>query len=402
MKGVASIEFEIRSRPAVWIRGGFVALIGLLVMVHAQDRVPSELSDPAKRKWHEHAKALPGARQAGVACAFYANVPALTFVSGINVVDESRDSRAFITGVYGLRRGDFLMRSAFDKEIFFELFGIPSKEVKIYYEDLDRKTLLKQAESLVTGELQGALDRGQFASLRVYGELGMPHNVLLLAHGNGFYHFHDPTTGTIRRATAAGLAARMLTESKRGASKIKKRYFSSYHLVSLGDAVPTDKKPLRLDQLPESLEIRLGESQRAHLSKCFKPVVERAAGESGVESWMKAFPRIDFAAVTRKTGDTIKVVSVIDPQLKGRDLRGLAHIAKLSLNSYQIGARELLPVWMIGGKPVAVTGYAQPAGKGEAGVTVFDGETLRVMPMTDAFDAVIAAGSLVGHVRVPR
>ena len=402
MKGVVSPGLGNEGGPRRWTRGIFAAAIGLLLVVHAQDRVRNDLADPAKRKLHEHAKALPGARQAGVGCAFYANVPALTFVSGIHVVDETPDSRAFVTGIYGLRRGDFLMRRAFDKEIFFELFGISSKGVKIYYDDLDRKTLLKQAESLVTGTFESALDRGQFASLRVYGELGMPHNVLLLAHGNGFYHFHDPTTGTIRRSTAAGLAARILTESKLNGAAVRKRYFSSYHLVSLGEAVPTDKKPLRLDQLPESLEIRLGESQRAHLAKCLKPVVGPEEAEGGVESRMKAFPRIDFAAVTRKTGDTMKVVSVIDPELKGRDLRGLAHIAKLSLNSYQIGARELLPVWMIGGKPVAVTGYAQPVGEGEASVTVFDGETSRVMRMTEAFDAVHAAGSLVGHVGVPR
>jgi hypothetical protein len=354
------------------------------------------------RQFHRHAISLPGARQTGVGCAFYANVPALTFVSGIHVVDETRDSRAFVTGIYGLRRGDFLMRRAFDKEIFFELFGISSKGVKIFYEDLDRRTLLKQAEGLVTGDLKAALDRGQFASLRVYGELGMPHNVLLMAHGNGFYHFHDPTTGTIRRATAAGLAARMLTESKKGDGKLKKRYFSSYHLVSLGDAVPNGKVPLRLDQLPGSLELKLGEAQRAHLAKCLKPVVGPVEGQSGVEPWMKAFPRIDFAAVTRKTGETMKVVSVIDPQLKGRDLRGLAHIAKLSLNSYQIGARELLPVWMIDGKPVAVTGYAQPEEEKDPTVTLFDGSKSRVVPMPEAFAAVQASGSLSGHVEVPR
>lgn len=402
MKGVVSPDLGTGSRPRGWTRGIFFAFAGLLVVMHAQDRVRNDLSDPAKRELHEHAKALPGARQAGVGCAFYANVPALTFVSGIHVVDETRDSRSFVTGVYGLRRGDFLMRRAFDKEIFFELFGIPSKGVKIYYDDLDRKTLLKQAENLVTGEFEAALDRGQFISLRVYGELGMPHNVLLLAHRNGRYHFHDPTTGTVRVAGAAGLAARILTESKRNGAAVRKRYFSSYHLVSLGDAVPTDKKPLRLDQLPESLEIRMSDSQRAHLAKCLKPAAAPVEGGSSVEAWMKAFPRIDFAAVTRKTGDTMKAVSVIDPELKGRDLRGLAHIAKLSLNSYQIGARELLPVWMIGGQPMAVTGYAQPAGEGEASVTGFDGETSRVMTMTEAFDAVHEAGSVVGHVAVPR
>jgi hypothetical protein len=402
MKGVVSPDLGNGSGPRRWTCGFLAAALGLFVVVHAQDRVHNDLADPAKRKLHEHAKALPGARQAGVGCAFYANVPALTFVSGIHVVDETPDSRAFVTGIYGLRRGDFLMRRAFDKEIFFELFAIPSKGVKIYYDDLDRKVLLKQAEQLVTGTFEAALDRGQFISLRVYGELGMPHNVLLLAHRNGRYHFHDPTTGTVRVTGAAGLAARILTESKLNGAAVRKRYFSSYHLVSLGEAVPSDKRPLRLDQLPESLEIRMGDSQRAHLAKCLKPAVALAEGESGVETWMKAFPKIDFATVTRKAGDTMKAVSVIDPELKGRDLRGLAHIAKLALNSYQIGARELLPVWRVGGKPVAVTGYAQPAGEGEASVTLFDGETSRVMPMTEALDAVHAAGSLVGHVGVPR
>jgi hypothetical protein len=274
--------------------------------------------------------------------------------------------------------------------------------VKIYYDDLDRKTLLKQAENLVTGEFEAALDRGQFISLRVYGELGMPHNVLLLAHRNGRYHFHDPTTGTVRVAGAAGLAARILTESKLNSAAVRKRYFTSYHLVSLGEAVPSDKRPLRLDQLPGSLELRLSDSQRAHLAKRLKPAAAPVSGESGVEAWMKVYPRIDFAAVTRQTGDTMKVVSVVDPELKGRDLRGLAHIAKLSLNSYQIGSRELLPVWMIGGRPMAVTGYAQPAGEDEASVTLYDGESSRVMPMTEAFDAVQASGSVVGHVAVPR
>jgi hypothetical protein len=395
-----NLKHEFQSRRVRSATG--LALVWFVLVVGVQSQLADVLPDAEALRFHRHALALPGARQAGVGCAFYANVPALTFVSGIHVVDETRDSRAFVTGIYGLRRGDFLMRRAFDKEIFFELFGIPSKGVTIYYEDLDRKILLKQAEQLVAGEFEAALDRGQFISLRVYGELGMPHNVLLLARRNGRYHFHDPTTGTIRVTGAAGLAARILTESKKGGSKLKKRYFSSYHLVSLGEAVPSDKRPLRLDQLPESLEIRLGGSQRAHLAKCLKPAVALAEGESGVEAWMKAFPRIDFAAVTRNSGDSMKAVSVIDPQLRDRDLRGLAHIAKLSLNSYQIGARELLPVWMIGGRPWVVTGYAKPAGEGDATMTVFDGENSRVMPMTEAFGAVQASGSVVGHVVVPR
>jgi hypothetical protein len=57
---------------------------------------------------------------------------------------------------------------------------------------------------------------------------------------------------------------------------------------------------------------------------------------------------------------------------------------------------------MIGGRPWVVTGYAKPAGEGDATMTVFDGENSRVMPMTEAFGAVQASGSVVGHVVVPR
>ncbi len=384
----------LRSR----LRDRIAAIALIWVAVVAQVR--GQLPDLEVRDFHRHALTLPGARQAGVGCAFYANVPALTLVSGIQVVDETRDSRAFVTGVYGLRRGDFLMRRAFDKEIFFELFGIPSKGVKIYYEDLDRRTLLKQAEGLVTGDLKAALDRGQFASLRVYGELGMPHNVLLMAHGNGFYHFHDPTYGAIRSATAAGLAARMLTESKKGEGKLRKRYFSSYHLVSLGDPRTSEKRPLRLDQLPGVLELKLDEGQRARIAKLLAPAA--AVEEATPEARMKAFPGIDLAAISKAEGKAMKLVSVIDPGLDGRDLRGLAHIAKLSLNSYQIGARELLPVWFIDGKPVVVSGYAQPEGEQESTVVLFDGSSSRSVPLLEALSAVKASGSLVGHVVVPR
>lgn len=380
-------------------RSGLVAGISLAWFA-AVAAVHSQLPAMDARQFHRHALTLPGARQAGVGCAFYANVPALTLVSGIQVVDETRESRAFVTGVYGLRRGDFLMRRAFDKEIFFELFGIPSKGVKIYYEDLDRRTLLKQAEGLVTGDLKAALDRGQFASLRVYGELGMPHNVLLMAHGNGRYHFHDPTYGAIRNASAAGLAARMLTESKKGEGKLKKRYFSSYHLVSLGEVKPGDKRPLRLDQLPGSLELKLDEGQRARIAKLLTPAA--AVGDATPEARMKAFPGIDLATVSKAEGKAVKLVSVIDPALDGRDLRGLAHIAKLSLNSYQIGARELLPVWFVDGKPVVVAGYAQPEGEQESTVVLFDGNESRKVPLLEALSAVKASGSLVGHIAVPR
>lgn len=50
---------------------------------------------------------LPGAPQMGLGCAFYANVPALTKVSGIQIVDETATSKAFVASIYGLRRGRY-------------------------------------------------------------------------------------------------------------------------------------------------------------------------------------------------------------------------------------------------------------------------------------------------------
>ena len=40
--------------------------------------------------------------QIGVGCAFYANVPALTKVSGIQIVDGTEASRGFVASIYGL------------------------------------------------------------------------------------------------------------------------------------------------------------------------------------------------------------------------------------------------------------------------------------------------------------
>ena len=64
--------------------------------------------------------------------------------------------------------------------------------------------------------------------------------------------------------------------------------------------------------------------------------------------------------------------------------------------------RELLPVWFLDGRPVVVSGYAQPEGEKESTVTLFDGNNLRIMPLPEALGAVRASGSLVGHVEVPR
>jgi len=343
---------------------------------------------------------LPGARQIGVACAFYANVPALTKVSGIQIVDDTPASRALVASIYGLRRGDFEFRSAFDKEVFFELFGIAFEGGRRDYADLPQKSLLVEAERLITEVFEPALDRGDFISLRAIGPFGGPHNVLLLGHGNGKYHVHDPTTGTIRPTSRTGLAMRILSESKVG-SKVKKSYFSGYHVVTVGDVPGFRGNPLRIAQLPESLSLRLSDAQRGALKA--KLALTAMPGQAEVAQLAKALPAIDFALITRTSKGKEELVSAIDRDLPAKSLHGVANLAKLAINSYQIGARDLLPVWWIDGRPCVVTGYAKAddAG-GPATVTWLVQGQSETIGLGEALAKLKDSGTLIGHVEVPR
>lgn len=344
-------------------------------------------------------KALPGAKQIGLSCAFYANVPALTKASGICIVDETEGSRSFVSAIYGLRRGDFDFRSAFDKEVFFELFGMPSTGARHDYGDGARRDLLKQAERLITEVFEPALDRGNFISLRARGPFGGPHNVLLVGHANGKYRVHDPTTGRIRTTGRPGLAADILSESKTKSTALRKRYFTGYRVVPVGRR-EFSGNPLRLGQLPETVRLRLTDRQRAMLTE--KLTAAAAFDPSRVEQVVKAYPQVDFAVVNRKIKGTEVPVSAIDAGLKAKELRGLAYLAKLSINSYQTGHRELLPVWRIAGKPHAVTGYAAAASGGKVTVVLDDGTASTERPLVEVLEAIAKDGALIGHVACPR
>jgi hypothetical protein len=342
---------------------------------------------------------FPGAKQIGLSCAFYANVPALTKASGICIVDDTEGSRSFVSAIYGLRRGDFEFRSAFDKEVFFELFGMPSTGARLDYGDGVRRDLTKQAERLITEVFEPALDRGNFISLRARGPFGGPHNVLLVAHANGKYRVHDPTTGKIRVTGRPGLAADILSESKAKSTALKKRYFTGYRVVHVGRR-GFSGNPLRLGQLPEAVRLRLTDRQRGMLAETL--TVAAAFDPARVEQVVEAFPQVDFAVVSRKAKGTQVPVSAIDAGLKAKELRGLAHLAKLSINSYQTGQRELLPVWMIGGKPHVVTGYAAAAGGGKGTVVLDDGSVSAERPLGEVLDEIAKDGALIGHVACPR
>lgn len=156
-------------------------------------------------QFYARARGLPGARQVGPSCGFFANVPALTAVSGINIADGSAVSQAFISSVYGLRDGDFALRESFGKEEFFELFGMEAEGVKIYHEAGKMSGLVADAERLGEEVFEEKLREGKFISLRVNGAMGRPHNILLMGCREGRYLYHDPTMGKRERG-AGGVA----------------------------------------------------------------------------------------------------------------------------------------------------------------------------------------------------
>jgi hypothetical protein len=353
--------------------------------------------------WSQVAKPpmLPGAPQIGVGCAFYANVPALTKVSGIQIVDGTEASRGFVASIYGLRRGDFEFQRAFDKEVFFQLFGIASEGQRRDYPDLPKVDLLVQAEQLITEVFNPALDQGGFISLRARGVYGGPHNVLLLGHASGKYQIHDPLTGAMRTLGQAELARTILSESKQG-TKVKKRYFSAYHLVTVRGAPGFKGNPLRLAQLPEFLSLRFTDVQREALEA--KLAMAENVETSDVRQITASLPAIDFAVITKTSKGEPEIISAIDRELPAKRLNGVMNLAKLSLNSYQIGARDLLPVWWIDGRPRVITGYAKAWEEGgEATVTWFTvQDQFQTIRLSEALAKLKASGTLIGHVEVAR
>lgn len=344
---------------------------------------------------------LPGAPQIGLGCAFYANVPALTKVSGIQIVDETATSRAFVASIYGLRRGDFEFRRSFDKEVFFELFGIVYDGQRLDYADRPKADLLVESERLVTEVFKPTLDRGDFISLRARGVYGGPHNVLLLGNPGGKYQIHDPLTGAMRTLGQGDLARTILSESKQG-TKVKKRYFSAYHVVNVRGAPALKGRPLRVAELPEFLSLRFSDAQRIALEA--KLVTAERADPRNVEQIAKSLPAIDFAVITKTTEDGTHLVSAIDRELPAKSLHGVANLAKLSLNSYQIGSRDLLPVWWIDGRPCVITGYAKAWKEGgESTLTWFTKEEqLHTIRLSEALEKLRASGALIGYVELPR
>ncbi|QTN33494.1 hypothetical protein HZ994_14625 [Akkermansiaceae bacterium] len=338
------------------------------------------LSEVDVARLYQQARVTPGARQIGLSCAFFANVPVLTMAGGINIADGSLESREFNSRIYALRHGDPTFMSAFDRGMFFDLFGIPSKPVTIYHREATRGELLADAEQIARRDLASALDAGQFASLRVIGDFGGPHNVLLLAHRAGTFHCHDPRTGKVKAWPAAEMASKILGVSKKG-GVVKKRYFTSYHLISIPAPQALRPKVPGLEGLAEKLEIAPTSEQLAAISVILTP---QGNGKDVVAS----FPGISLAV-------TGKGRSAISQELPAGGLYGVFNLSKLALNSYHIGARDILPVWMMAGGPMVFIGYTG----GDVRTLVFtDGKRRMEMGLDEALVRFRERGCFFGYI----
>lgn len=359
--------------------------LALLARVYGDDFPSVPLSADESSMLYKQARATPGARQIGLSCAFFANVPLVTMTSGINIADGSAVSKEFTSSIYGLRRGDFDFMRAFDREIFFQLFSISTKGVKVYYREASRRELLVDAKEIVEKDLASALDQGMFISLRVMGNLGMPHNVLLLAYRKDQYYYHDPTTGSIVIISLDELASKILCVSK-ARSKETKRYFSSYHLVSLPAPTRVNQNFLKIENLAKEQELKLTITQQKEISE----KLQKVAGGDGVA---KSFPRIDFAIF----GNNGK--SVISEDLEVERMKGVFNLTKLAISSYALGARDVLPVWLVDGAPFVAMGYSD----GEDSKLVFtDGINRTEMSCDDALNKFKQSGCYYGHVKLSK
>ena len=205
----------------------------------------------------------------------------------------------------------------------------------------------------------------------------------------------------MRTLGQADLARTILSESKQG-TKVKKRYFSAYHVVTVRGAPAFKGKPLWVAELPEFLSLRFSDAQRDALEA--KLVTVERADPINVGQIAKSLPAIDFAVITKATEDGTNLVSAIDRELPAKSLHGVVNLAKLSLSSYQIGARDLLPVWWIDGLPCVITGYAKAWKEGgESTLTWFTKEEqLHTIRVSEALEKLKASGSLIGYVEIPR
>ncbi|BDS07266.1 hypothetical protein NT6N_23060 [Oceaniferula spumae] len=322
---------------------------------------------------HAKEQALPGAKQTGPGCAFYANVPTLTRVTGVNVADGSAASKSFITRVYGLRKGDFKIRTSFDKTLFFELFGIEAKPYEKYLSGTRQSVLLQETEQIIADKIRPALIGGSHVSARVIGDIGRPHNILLVSWNEGKFRYHNPTTGRYYSSSQEQLAKKMLTKSTRKRKMARSSYYVNFLTVSVAKSPISN--PLPISKLPRSLQIELTDNQSAAVQEAFLPKQKPSAEIKELDDLTAAFPKIGWVGLLK--GD--RRVDAIEPSLNAEQLRGITEIARLRVHCLHTRRQSLAPVLMIKNRPHLMVAYSD---RPEAAFTFFDGKKMVTLSLT--------------------
>jgi len=320
---------------------------------------------------------VSGAKQIGPSCAFYANIPALTSITGVNIADGTDTSLAFIKSVYGLRKGDFKIQTPYKKELFFALFGIETKTHNHYLPPQRASLLLETSSKLIEKEIIPALQLDQFISARVKGRSGRSHNILLLDYREKRFSYHNPTTGKIYTCDQKSLSEKILTKSTLHKNKVRPEYFIHYLTISKGQKKNSSILPI--SKLPDKITISLSDEQKEAVRTAFQ---------------QSAHPKIDWVQLKKKD----RFVDAIDSKLKSTQLAGLANISRLSLQAYRSKHRDLLPVMLLDGKPQVLISYK---GTSPAQLSFFDGKNLQLLNLKEALTRLKSSGIKFGYLSVP-
>jgi hypothetical protein len=315
----------------------------------------------------------PIASQYGPSCAFFANVPALTYASGVHIGNAS----GFIRPIYALHHGDDEFDRAFSKEKFYELFAIPHESHEIRHEDLPVATLLGSLEKLIEEKFDPELAKGNAFSLRVIGVFGGPHNALLMEKVGDKYLAHDPFPGKLKWLSLTELAEWMLVPTSATRKLEKKRFFTNYLEISLPHRHKAPWKPM--NQLPATLKVEWRDDEREILRKA---LTAKMAGEDNLNGRVERYPGIDFAALPPKMkGKPLR--NTMNEELGVEKLQGVLHLAKFTLSVWHLGNRDRVPVLFMKGHPYALVSYrpAEGTDANEATLIFYDGnETIKISP----------------------
>lgn len=320
---------------------------------------------------YEWMSAMPGAKQSGPSCGLYANIPALTAHTGINIADGSDRSKFFIRSVYGLEKGDFRMRKPFGKSTLFSLFGLTTESEKHYLRGSGRRDLAAQCLGLVRGKILPELRKGHQVSARVTGRMNRPHNVLLMAAKGGRVLYHDPTPGKLRTMGEEKLAQRLLTKSGRDARQLKPTYYVHWVVVRPALTGSRAGAPAGVGELPENITVKLAEGMEKRITTALAPAVRQ---RHGAKDMPENLPGVTWASRVKRGRHS----SLLSGDLTSAQHLGLVNIAWLALHAFSRETRDCLPVLVVGHVPYVVTGYR---GGREPSLAMHDGVNTVRMPL---------------------